>query len=54
VLRRVHTEKRTPNPIKITFAGENTCKINLRVGLGQVHVLKNTEPIPSPSASENA
>jgi hypothetical protein len=25
VLRRVHTESSTPNPIKITFAGENTC-----------------------------
>ncbi len=30
VLGRVHTERRTPNPIKITFAGENTCQINMR------------------------
>ena len=30
VLRRVHTERRTPNPIKITFAGENTCRTNMR------------------------
>jgi hypothetical protein len=29
VLRRIHTERRTPNPIKITFAGENTCQINM-------------------------
>jgi len=31
VIRRVHTKKKTPNPIKITFAGENTCQINMRV-----------------------
>jgi hypothetical protein len=30
VLRRVHTERRTPNPMKITFAGENTYQINMR------------------------
>jgi hypothetical protein len=30
VLRRVHTERSTPNPIKITFAGGNTCQINMR------------------------
>jgi hypothetical protein len=30
VLRRVHTERRTANPINITFAGENTCQINMR------------------------
>jgi hypothetical protein len=30
VLKRVHTERRTPNPIKITFAGANTCQINMR------------------------
>src|SRR6266849_8985354 len=52
VLRRVHTERRTPNPMKITFAGENTCQINERVDLGQVHVLKHTELTPSPSVSE--
>jgi hypothetical protein len=52
VLRRVHTERRTPNPIKITFAGENTCQINERVDLAQVHGLKLTELTPSPSISE--
>jgi hypothetical protein len=36
VVRRVHTERRTPNPIKITLAGENTCQINETVDLGQV------------------
>jgi hypothetical protein len=30
VLRRVHTKRRTPIPTKITFAGENTCQINMR------------------------
>jgi hypothetical protein len=30
VSRRVHTERSTPNAIKITFAGENTCEINIR------------------------
>jgi hypothetical protein len=29
VLGRVHTERRTPNPIKITFAGENTYQIKI-------------------------
>ena len=27
---RLHTERRTANPIKITFAGGNTCQINVR------------------------
>ena len=55
VLRRLHTERSTPNPIKITFAGENTCQIYMRgLYLEQVHVLKHTEPTPSPSVSENA
>jgi hypothetical protein len=34
VLGKVHTERSTPNPINITFAGENTCQINERVDLG--------------------
>ena len=54
VLRRVHTERRVANPIKITFAGENICQINVSVDLGQVHVPKHTEPTPSPSVSEKA
>jgi hypothetical protein len=28
---RIHTERRTPIPVKITFAGANTCQINMRV-----------------------
>jgi hypothetical protein len=31
VLRRIHTERRTPIPAKIVFAGENTCKICMRM-----------------------
>jgi len=30
VLGRVHTERRTANPIKITFAGEHTYQVNMR------------------------
>jgi hypothetical protein len=29
-IRRIHTERRTPTPAKITFAGENTWKISMR------------------------
>jgi hypothetical protein len=31
VLRRTRTERRTPIPAKIAFAGENTCKISMRM-----------------------
>jgi hypothetical protein len=31
VLRRIHTERRTPIPAKIAFAGENTCKTRVRM-----------------------
>jgi hypothetical protein len=31
VLRRIHTEIRTPIPTKIAFAGENTCKISKKM-----------------------
>jgi hypothetical protein len=31
VLSRIHTEKRTPIPAKIAFAGENTCEISMRI-----------------------
>jgi hypothetical protein len=31
VLRRIRTERRTPIPAKIVFAGENTCKIIMRM-----------------------
>jgi hypothetical protein len=30
-LMRIHTERRTPIPAKTTVAGENACKINMRV-----------------------
>jgi hypothetical protein len=30
VLRKVHTERRTPNPMNIAFAGEDTCQMNMR------------------------
>ena len=29
--RRIHTERRTPIPANITFAGENTCQANISV-----------------------
>jgi hypothetical protein len=53
-LRKIHTERRTANPIKITFAGENTYKINMRVNPGEVHVPMLTRPTPSPRVSERA
>jgi hypothetical protein len=53
-LSKVHTERRTPKPIKITFAGENTCQYKYKNERVDVHVLKHTEPTPSPSVSENA
>ena len=31
ILRRTHTERRTPIPTKIAFAGENTYRISMRV-----------------------
>jgi hypothetical protein len=31
LLRRIHTERRTPIPENITAAGENTCQMNMRV-----------------------
>ncbi len=31
VLRRIRTERRTPIPTKIAFAGENTCKISIKM-----------------------
>jgi hypothetical protein len=58
LLRGVHTERRTANPIKITFAGENTCQMNMRgperVDLRQIHVLKHTKTTPSLRVSEKA
>ena len=37
MLRKVHTERRTVNPITITFAGGNACQVNKyeRVDLGR-------------------
>jgi hypothetical protein len=31
ILSRIHTERSTPIPAKIAFAGENTCKTNMRI-----------------------
>jgi hypothetical protein len=31
LLKRLHTERRTPTPAKITLAGGNTCHMNVRV-----------------------
>jgi hypothetical protein len=28
-LSKIHTERRTPIPVKIVVAGENTCQINM-------------------------
>ena len=28
-LQRIHTDKRTPTPVKITLAGEKSCHINM-------------------------
>jgi hypothetical protein len=31
ILRKIHTERSTPIPAKIAFAGENTCKRTMRI-----------------------
>jgi hypothetical protein len=53
---RVHTERRTPTPTKIAFAGEKIYKINKhkRADRNGEHVLEHTRPTPSPSASVKA
>jgi hypothetical protein len=38
VLRRVHTERRTTNAIKITFPGEKTFNTNMRVQISDKFV----------------
>ncbi len=38
VLRRIHTERRTPIPAKIAFAGENTCKISMRMQISDISI----------------
>jgi hypothetical protein len=30
-LLRIDTERRTPIPVKITFVGEKTCQMNMRI-----------------------
>ena len=53
-LGRIPTNRRTPTPIKIVFAGENTCQMRLMVEIPRDHVLEHTRPTPSPSVSESA
>jgi hypothetical protein len=49
---RIQTKRRTPTPAKITFAGENTCQMRLRVQISQIYVLEQTRPTPSPRVAE--
>jgi hypothetical protein len=51
LIRRIHTERRTPTPANTTLAGENTCQINMSV---QIHVMRHTRPTPSPRVAERA
>jgi hypothetical protein len=51
-LGRIQTERRTPTPTKMTFAGENTCQMHIRIQISQIRDLKHTRPTPSPRASE--
>jgi hypothetical protein len=53
-LRRIHTERRTPIPMKITFAGENTYQIDMRGWILDKFILKHTEPTTFPSDFEKA
>ena len=52
-----HTERSTPTPVNITFAGENTCQMSMRPQvsdeLRRVHDLRRTRPIPSPRVPES-
>jgi hypothetical protein len=54
LFRKIHTERRTPTPVNITLAGENTCQVNMVSDLRQVHVLKHTRPTPAPRVVEKA
>jgi hypothetical protein len=38
VLRRIHTERRTPIPAKIVFAGENTCGKSMRMQISDTFI----------------
>ena len=43
LLRKIHTERRTPTPANTTLAGENTCQINMRVQISdQVRLMRHT------------
>jgi len=54
VLRRIHTERRTPIPTKIVFAGENTCETTLRMQfLGHFDIMGHTRLKAPPRACEN-
>ena len=56
ILKRIHTEMRTPIAIKMAFAGGNALPVsnkNESVDLRQVHELRHTR-VTSPRVSENA
>jgi hypothetical protein len=38
--RRILIKRRTPIPAKITFAGENTCKIDIRTRIAEIWPLE--------------
>ena len=46
VLKRIHTARRTPNPVKITLAGWKTYQIMMSADPGQVYVPMLTTPTP--------
>ena len=52
LLRRLHTDSRTPKPAKITLADGNTCQMDVSADLRQSHVLTHTRPTPSPRVAE--
>ena len=54
ISERMPTERRTPTPANITFAGENTCQINMRQMLDYFHGPRYTRLTLSPSVSEKA
>jgi hypothetical protein len=54
-LIRIHTERRTPTPAKITLAGENSCQINIREQISDKCMsLRHTRLTPAPRVVEKA
>ena len=37
-IRRLHTERRTPTPANMTFAGENTCQTDMSIQISEALV----------------